>query len=53
MGMTLPKVVLADGGFHATADIEWVHNHDPGITAHVPLTASKHGTDPCAARKDD
>ena len=49
----VPKVVLADGGFYATTDIEWVHNHDPGITAYVPLTASKHGTDPYAARKDD
>ena len=49
----VPKVVLADGGFFATTDIEWVHNHDPAITAYVPLTASKHGTDPYATRKDD
>ena len=49
----VPKVVLADGGFFATTDIEWTHSHDPAITAYVPLTANKHGTDPYAARKDD
>jgi Transposase DDE domain len=48
----LPKVVLADGGFFTTSDIEWTHAQDPAITAYVPLTASKHGTDPYAARKD-
>ena len=45
--------MLADGGFFATTDIEWVHSHDPAITAYVPLTASKHGTDPYATRKGD
>ena len=75
-----PKTVLADGGFYATDDIEWAHNHPKQdgdkqeadaqsksrpastasgpaeanvITLYVPLTVSKHGSDPHAARNDD
>ena len=58
-----PKAILADGGFSAASDIEWAHAlatggtgacpAEEGPTLYVPLTASKHGTDPHAPRKDD
>ncbi len=50
---TGPKVVLADGGYFAAPDIEKMHTQAPPITPYVPLTTSKHGTDPCAPRKGD
>ena len=49
----VPKLILADGGYFAAPDIEWVHGQTPIITTYVPLTTSKHGTDPCTPRSND
>lgn len=48
-----PKVMLADGSYFASPDIEKIHIQTPAITTYVPLTTSKHGTDPCLPRKGD
>jgi transposase len=48
-----PCEVLADGGFFAAGDIETLAAQEPPIIAYVPITQSKHGTDPYAARPDD
>lgn len=49
----VPKRMLADGGYFAAPDIEWAHRQTPVITTHVPLTTSKHGTNPCTPRSGD
>ena len=48
-----PKVMLADGSYFAHSDIEKIHDQKPVLTTYVPLTTSKHGTDPCLPRKGD
>lgn len=47
----LPETHLADGGFTSAKAIEWAHGR--GVTVICPPTASKHGTDPFAPRRDD
>ena len=55
----VPKVMLADGGYFAAADIEWAHaqvspsSQVPVITPYVPLTSNKPGIGPRAPRTDD
>lgn len=48
-----PHGVLADGGFFAAGDIERLAAQDPPIIAYVPITQSKHATDPYAPRPGD
>lgn len=47
----LPETHLVDGGFGNAKAIEWAHGK--GVTVICPPTASKHGTDPFAPRRDD
>ena len=48
---TRPSDYLVDGGFTKDDDIEWAHQS--GIKLWCPPVYSKHGSDPCAPRRDD